>query len=195
MSPAAGAALPETLLVGLVREAWGGIGEPLAARLLSDPRLAPRVRELALAGLPDEASALASLDDEERILLAAVAAEPQRAALIAGCAWHASSVLSILRGQDLGRLADRLGFDPRPAARAAQGLARPAPPADLAEAIRRDGPAVIAAWLDGRPAPVAARLRLHLASALGTLVIAVDPPEPAAAGAVLRALVRAGVIV
>lgn len=191
---ATAAPLPDSLLIGLVREAWGGVGDTLATRLLAETRLAPRVRSLALAYVADEATALASLDDEERILLAAVAAEPQRAALIAGCAWHAAAVLSILRGQDLGRLADQLGFDPRPPACAARGLSRASPPADLAEAIRRDGPAVITAWLEARPAPIAARLRLSLAPALAALIVVTDPPEPAAAGAVLRALVREGVI-
>jgi hypothetical protein len=128
---------PPALVEALLAARAPGLAPTARAALLACPRVAARVRALAIAAAPPATARLAH-------------AAAERALLLAGAGLHAAAVLALLRGPELAALVGALGLDPRAAAMACTGTARPAPrpvgEAELAAAIRSDGAACLSGW-------------------------------------------------
>lgn len=138
--------VPPVLVAALLGARAPGLPPATRAALLACPRVGGRTRMLAVAGAPPATAPLAP-------------EAAGRAMLLAGAGLHAGAVLTLLRGSELGALADELGLDPRPAALACAPLAlahRPAVgTAGLATAIRVGGAGCLNAWAMTLPPAVA----------------------------------------
>lgn len=155
------------------------------AQLQKCPRLQRRLTELLLDN--DSKS-----NDVERGLDLLRGNDPLRAALLAGSAWHARSLLKLVSQPDLTVLIQRIGADAH--AFGIRHLAHAiadrliADPGKLAHQIEHDGHACLGAWL--HHSPVMERNRVLLRLPVGT---AADNPEPKhgnAAGQLLSLVVR-----
>ncbi|WP_338664490.1 hypothetical protein VQH23_04835 [Pararoseomonas sp. SCSIO 73927] len=138
-----------------------GLPAAVAERLLASPRLSARTLALARAVAGRAEAALAALPPAEAALARAGAEVLERAAVLAGAAWHAGRIRGLLRAADVAALEAELGPDARRAALAHGDLCFPGAEGEpLAEAVRTDGAALLIAWREALPDEVAEALRL-----------------------------------
>lgn len=141
------------------------LGAALIERLRACPRLRPRLARVLVAPPP--------LDGEETGEGAGALAErltecdPEELARLAGAVWHANALKLVISGKAVAELVQRIGpharaFGLRNAALAVAEEAVATEPAELAQAIERDGLRCLGAWLARVPAETRARLLLRL---------------------------------
>lgn len=109
--------------------------------------------------------------DEDLPILLLSAEQFQRLPRLCGAIWHSATLSREIRSQAVNQLRGALGNDVFAQALAHRALAGAADllrqPADLVQAIDRDGAACVLAWLQQQPAGLAAWLRLRLDVPLG----------------------------
>ncbi|WP_458097123.1 hypothetical protein [Roseomonas sp. WA12] len=142
-----------------------GLPASVAERLLASPRLGARTAALALRVIEGAGPGIAALPPAEATLAGCDAAALERAAVLAGAVWQAGRIRSLLRGADVAALEEALGPEARQVALVHGSLASSEPGPEmgglpLAEAVRADGAALLLAWREALPLPVAEALRL-----------------------------------
>lgn len=141
----------------------------LRQQIESNARLEPRLRAVIFEGLgldpfeplPDFAgknTALALLD-----------ANPDRIALLIGRTWHADGICRALISNGSGAVKDRINVEDfrmmlrmRPYAPVASDMTLYRDIEKIEAMCREDGYACLVAWIDGRPPPIALRMRYLL---------------------------------
>lgn len=135
--------------------------------LRNAPRFNARLLQRLTAHFNVETAALqAPPRDEDLPVLLLSVAQFQRLPRLCGAIWHSATLSREIRSQAVHQMRAALGDDVFTQALAHRALAGAADllrqPADLVEAIDRDGAACVAAWLQQQPAGLAAWLRLRL---------------------------------
>ncbi len=131
-----------------------------------------QVQTQALAQPPQDADLPVLLLSVERF---------QRLPRLCGAIWHSATLSREIRGEVVNQLRAALGADVFAQALAHRALAGAAdllrPPADLVQAIDRDGADCVAAWLQHQPVGLAAWLRLRLEMPLAVGARAAFDPQ------------------
>jgi hypothetical protein len=137
------------------------------AALYSLPRFQARLAQLLIDRF--ELQPLASLplptDDDLPVLLLSPE-DFKRLPRLCGAIWHAATLSREIRSEVVNQLRSGLGHDVFAVALANRSLAGAAdllrPPAELLEAIDRDGASAVSAWLHHQPAALRDWLRVRL---------------------------------
>jgi hypothetical protein len=140
--------------------------------LRNAPRFNARLLQLLASRFDVPTSALQTPPhDEDLPVLLLSAAQFQRLPRLCGAIWHSATLSREIRSHAVNQLRGALGNEVFAQALAHRSLAGAADllrqPADLVQAIDRDGAACVLAWLQQQPAELAAWLRLRLDVPLG----------------------------
>jgi hypothetical protein len=140
--------------------------------LRNAPRFNARLLQLLASRFDVPTSALQTPPHDEDLPILLLSAEQfQRLPRLCGAIWHSATLSREIRSHAVNQLRGALGNEVFAQALAHRSLAGAADllrqPADLVQAIDRDGAACVLAWLQQQPAELAAWLRLRLDVPLG----------------------------